>query len=118
MAMQSNRIRTSGKFLTEGPSKSIPKGVSYGTFAPDARGEHFPPLSQVAADFAAMRDIADDVGATTPKQPRPTCCLRNCACLRCGSKPPASPSTRHYPRDKPPSCCGSGFMSNAFTFDG
>ena len=39
-----------------GGEKFFPKGVSYGTFAPDARGAQFPPLSRVADDFALMRD--------------------------------------------------------------
>ena len=55
--MTSQRIRRLGKFLFAGDEKFFPKGVSYGTFAPDARGEQFPTLPQVAADFALMRDL-------------------------------------------------------------
>ncbi len=55
--MPSNRIQRTGKFLTEGDAKFYVKGVSYGTFAPDARGHQFPPMSQVADDFALMREF-------------------------------------------------------------
>jgi GT2 family glycosyltransferase len=53
--MLSNRVEVSGKFLCAGADKFMPRGVSYGTFAPDPRGEQFPSLSQVARDFALMR---------------------------------------------------------------
>ncbi len=55
--MTPQRIQRLGKFLFAGDAKFFPKGVSYGTFAPDARGEQFPSLSQVATDFALMRDL-------------------------------------------------------------
>src|SRR5688572_26548790 len=54
--MVSSRVTVRGKFLCVGEEKFLPRGVSYGTFAPDARGEQFPPLSQVTRDFALMRD--------------------------------------------------------------
>jgi GT2 family glycosyltransferase len=41
--------------LFEGETKFLPRGVSYGTFAPDHRGEQFPNLECVAHDFALMR---------------------------------------------------------------
>ena len=53
--MVCDRIRSAGKFLFAGADKFLPRGVSYGTFAPDATGDHYPPLSQVAQDFALMR---------------------------------------------------------------
>src|SRR5688500_15998648 len=53
--MSLNRIRAAGKFLYAGEQKFIPKGVSYGTFAPTAQGDQFPSLENVAADFADMR---------------------------------------------------------------
>ncbi|MGD9902576.1 MAG: glycosyltransferase [Vicinamibacterales bacterium] len=55
--MASHRIHRAGKFLVAGDDKFVPTGVSYGTFAPDAQGAQFPPLAQVAADFARMRDL-------------------------------------------------------------
>ena len=53
--MASNRVQSAGKFLFVEGEKFLPKGVSYGTFAPDACGDQFPPLNQVVADFALMR---------------------------------------------------------------
>ncbi len=53
--MASNRVASAGKFLFVEGEKFFPKGVSYGTFAPDACGGQYPPLNQVVADFALMR---------------------------------------------------------------
>jgi GT2 family glycosyltransferase len=50
-----NRIHAAGKFLFEGHQKFLVKGASYGTFAPSATGDQFPPTEQVRADFAAMQ---------------------------------------------------------------
>ena len=44
-----------GKFLTAGGRHFLVKGVSYGTFAPDASGSQFPAAEVVAHDFARMR---------------------------------------------------------------
>ena len=55
--MSAHRIQRHGKFLFAGADKFLPKGVSYGTFAPDARGDQFPALSQVRADFTQMRTL-------------------------------------------------------------
>ena len=46
--------RVVGKFLHAGSDRFLIRGVAYGTFAPDADGYQFPPLTQVAADFALM----------------------------------------------------------------
>jgi O-antigen biosynthesis protein len=43
-----------GKFLAAGPDKLWVKGVTYGTFRPNADGEPFPPPQVVAQDLAAM----------------------------------------------------------------
>lgn len=43
-----------GKFLAVGDDRLWVRGVTYGTFAPDADGERFPAADRVAADFAAM----------------------------------------------------------------
>jgi len=53
--MTTDRIQARGKFLFLGDKKFLVRGVSYGTFAPDAQGEQFPPLSRVAEDFEQMR---------------------------------------------------------------
>ncbi len=46
--------RISGKFLEVDGRRFLVKGVTYGTFAPDATGSQFPSLDRVASDFAAM----------------------------------------------------------------
>ena len=46
--------RVVGKFLQVGSERFLIKGVAYGTFAPDADGYQFPPLTRVAEDFALM----------------------------------------------------------------
>lgn len=43
-----------GKFFFQGDRKVFLRGVSYGTFAPDAQGDQFPAASQVAHDFERM----------------------------------------------------------------
>jgi GT2 family glycosyltransferase len=52
--MTAQRVRRDGKFLAAGEERLFVKGVSYGTFAPDARGEQFPAQARITADFAAM----------------------------------------------------------------
>ena len=46
--------RVDGKFLAVGLRRFLVKGVAYGTFAPDARGEQYPPPTQIAHDVALM----------------------------------------------------------------
>ena len=48
------RIATDGKFLRAGEERFLVKGVTYGTFAPDADGYQFPPLPQIVEDFRQM----------------------------------------------------------------
>jgi O-antigen biosynthesis protein len=43
-----------GKFLAVGNDRLWARGVTYGTFAPDADGDRFPSRDQVASDFAQM----------------------------------------------------------------
>jgi Glycosyl transferase family 2/Glycosyl hydrolases family 2, TIM barrel domain len=50
-------VVTDGKFLRLGDERFLVKGVTYGTFAPDADGYQFPPLSRVAEDFRLMADL-------------------------------------------------------------
>ena len=49
------RATVAGKFLQLGRERFWVKGVTYGTFAPDAADQHFPPHARTAADFALMR---------------------------------------------------------------
>ena len=48
---------TDGKFLRQGDRRFLVKGVTYGTFAPDAQGRQFPPIQQVACDFRLMAGL-------------------------------------------------------------
>src|SRR5687768_2179007 len=48
------RIVARGKFLFVGEEKFSLKGVTYGTFRPDADGQPFPSPPQVEADFAQI----------------------------------------------------------------
>ena len=49
-----HRPRASGKFLAVGPERLWVRGVTYGTFEPDAEGHRFPAPDVVRADFQAM----------------------------------------------------------------
>jgi glycosyltransferase involved in cell wall biosynthesis len=51
------RVRVDGKFFRVGAGKFHPKGVTYGPFAPNARGEPFPEAAQVKRDFAQVREL-------------------------------------------------------------
>ncbi|HJZ71459.1 MAG TPA: glycosyltransferase, partial [Vicinamibacterales bacterium] len=51
------RIATDGKFLRVGDERFLVKGVTYGTFAPDAEGWQFPPIQKVVADFRQMAEL-------------------------------------------------------------
>ncbi len=51
------RVVTDGKFLRVDEERFLIKGVTYGTFAPDADGYQFPPAQQVAEDFRLMADL-------------------------------------------------------------
>jgi len=48
------RPRVDGKFLSVDGRRFWVKGVTYGTFAPDAEGHQFPPRATVERDFAQM----------------------------------------------------------------
>jgi glycosyltransferase involved in cell wall biosynthesis len=56
-AQQIQRVRVDGKFFRIGAEKFIPKGVTYGPFAPDADGETFGTPEQAARDFAQIREL-------------------------------------------------------------
>ena len=59
------RVVTEGKFLRLAEARGaepvderfLVKGVTYGTFAPDAQGYQFPSIQQVAADFRQMATL-------------------------------------------------------------
>jgi GT2 family glycosyltransferase/DNA-binding beta-propeller fold protein YncE len=51
------RVVADGKFLRVGDERFLVKGVTYGTFAPDAEGYQFPPIEQVREDFRLMAEL-------------------------------------------------------------
>ena len=51
------RAIADGKFLQIGADRFLVKGVTYGTFAPDAEGCQFPSRERVAQDFRLMADL-------------------------------------------------------------
>ena len=52
-----SRLVVSGKFLQADNERFLVKGVSYGTFAPDADGTLFPEADRVARDFDAIAEF-------------------------------------------------------------
>jgi len=64
------RIATDGKFLCAGDERFLVKGVTYGTFAPDAEGCQFPAPQQVAEDFRQMARLGVNTVRTytTPRR--------------------------------------------------
>ncbi len=50
-------VTADGKFLRAGTDRFLIKGVTYGTFAPDADGYQFPPPARIAEDFGLMREL-------------------------------------------------------------
>jgi GT2 family glycosyltransferase len=69
-AVQFDRIRVKGKFLYQGDRKFWIKGVTYGTFRPDAEGIQFPRPEVVAADFATMATNGINTVRTYTAPPR------------------------------------------------
>jgi O-antigen biosynthesis protein len=55
--VSAERIAADGKFLRVGDERYLVKGVTYGTFAPDAQGCQFPSQQQIAEDFGLMADL-------------------------------------------------------------
>jgi len=59
-----------GKFLRAGPDRFLVRGVTYGTFAPDADGYQFPSHAQIAEDFRLMAALGlNAVRIYTPPRP-------------------------------------------------
>ncbi len=59
-----------GKFLFAGDRKLYLRGVTYGTFRPNAEGDEFPPPEIVAEDFRAMKANGVNVLRTYTAPPR------------------------------------------------
>jgi hypothetical protein len=53
-----DRLVARGKFLFEGERKFHARGVSYGPFSPNSRGERYPEPERAAQDFAHLRAAA------------------------------------------------------------
>src|SRR5439155_15219713 len=51
------RIAADGKFLSAAAERFLVKGVTYGTFSPDAQGYQFPSLTQIAEDFRLISSL-------------------------------------------------------------
>jgi cellulose synthase/poly-beta-1,6-N-acetylglucosamine synthase-like glycosyltransferase len=51
------RLVPHGKYLFDGAQKFYIRGVSYGPFAPNSRGERYPEPERAAADFALMKRL-------------------------------------------------------------
>jgi GT2 family glycosyltransferase len=64
-----DRPRVDGKFLAAGAERLIVRGVTYGTFAPDANGDRFPDRACVQADLEAI--AASGVNAVRTYTPPP-----------------------------------------------
>ncbi len=59
-----DRLVARGKFLFEGERKFHARGVSYGPFSPNSRGERYPEPERAAQDFALMRELGANVVRT------------------------------------------------------
>ena len=55
------RLVSQGKYLLDGAQKFYIRGVSYGPFPPNSRGERYPEPDRAAADFALMRQLGANV---------------------------------------------------------
>ena len=51
------RLSARGKYIYQDGQKFFARGVSYGPFAPNSRGESYPEPDRVAADFALMGEL-------------------------------------------------------------
>jgi O-antigen biosynthesis protein len=56
-AVGAGRVRVDGKFLSRHDSRFRIHGVTYGPFAPNARGDQFPSPERVCCDFARMEGL-------------------------------------------------------------
>ena len=59
-----DRLVARGKYLFDGERKFYARGVSYGPFAANSRGERYPEPERAAADFALMHELGANVVRT------------------------------------------------------
>ncbi len=55
------RVALDGKFFRLGDKKFYVKGITYGPFAPNEHGEHFPSPEETRRDFQIIRDLGANV---------------------------------------------------------
>jgi len=55
------RLVVSKKYIFDGEDKFYARGVSYGPFRPNSRGERYPEPERAAEDFALMREMGANV---------------------------------------------------------
>ncbi len=55
------RLVARGKYIFDGEDKFYARGVSYGPFRPNSRGERYPEPERAAEDFALMREMGANV---------------------------------------------------------
>jgi O-antigen biosynthesis protein len=55
------RLTVRGKYIFDGAAKFYARGVSYGPFAENSRGERYPEPDRAEADFALMRQLGANV---------------------------------------------------------
>ena len=65
------RLVARGKYLFDGERKFFARGVSYGPFPENSRGERYPEPERVAADFALMNADGRQRGAHATCRRRP-----------------------------------------------
>jgi GT2 family glycosyltransferase len=58
------RLIARGKYIFAGEDKFYARGVSYGPFQPNSRGERYPEPERAAGDFALMRELGVNVVRT------------------------------------------------------
>jgi glycosyltransferase involved in cell wall biosynthesis len=58
------RLVVRGKYIWDGASKFLARGVSYGPFTPNSRGERYPEPERTATDFALMRELGANLVRT------------------------------------------------------
>ncbi|MBV8772527.1 MAG: glycosyltransferase, partial [Deltaproteobacteria bacterium] len=58
------RLSIRGKYIYQGGHKFFARGVSYGPFAPNSRGDSYPEPARVARDFALMGELGANLVRT------------------------------------------------------
>ncbi len=59
-----HRLTVRGKYLYDGEQKFFARGISYGPFTPNSRGERYPEPERADADFALMRELGANLVRT------------------------------------------------------